>query len=105
MILMSVDLPAPFSPEKGMNLAGVKGEGDVFERLGGVEPLGDAADLQDRRDDCRRSVGELLRARSCLSAPAGHVDDRARDIGGSIAQQPDDRLGDFIRGSGTPERS
>ena len=46
--------------EQGVNLAGVKRERDVFERLGGVETLGDAANLQDRRDD-GRSVVALLR--------------------------------------------
>ena len=54
-------LAGPVLPQQGVNLAGVKRERDVFERLGGVEALGDAADLQDRRDNCRRSVGELLR--------------------------------------------
>ena len=60
MILMSVDLPAPFSPEQGVNLTSVKRKRDVFEGLGRVETLGDASNLQDRRDDCR-SVGALLR--------------------------------------------
>ena len=62
-------LAGPILPQQGMNLAGVKGEGDVFERLGRVESLGDAADLQHRRDNCRRSVGELLRVNHVCQRP------------------------------------
>ena len=53
-------LAGPVLAKQRVNLAGVKRERDVIERLGGVESLGDAANLQDRRDD-RRSVGKLLR--------------------------------------------
>ena len=53
-------LAGPVLPEQGVNLASVKRKGNVIERLGGVETLGDAANLQDRRDD-RRSVGKLQR--------------------------------------------
>ena len=54
--------------EQGVNFAGVKRERDVFERLGGVETLGDAADFQDRRDDCC-SVGALLRLEHACQRP------------------------------------
>ena len=36
--------------EQGVNLAGIKRERDVIERLRGVETLGDAANFQERRD-------------------------------------------------------
>ena len=50
----------PVLAKQRVNFACVKGEGHVVERLGGVEALGDAANFQDRRGDCR-SVGEPLR--------------------------------------------
>ena len=50
----------PVLAKQRVNFASVKAERDVVERLGGVEALGDAANLQDRRDDCR-SVCEFLR--------------------------------------------
>ena len=49
--------------EQGMNLAGVQRKRDVLERLRRVETLGDSANLQDRRDDCR-SVGKPQPLRS-----------------------------------------
>ena len=53
--------------EQRVNFAGMKGERDILERLGGVEALGDAADLQDRRDR-RRFVRKLHENRSLISA-------------------------------------
>ena len=45
--------------EQGVNLAGMKRERDVIERLCGVEALGDATNLQDRLDG-RCAVGRFL---------------------------------------------
>ena len=53
--------------EQGVNLAGMKRERDVIERLRGVKALGDAANLQDRRDR-RRAVRGFLRLGHSVSA-------------------------------------
>ena len=58
----------PVLPEQGVNLTGVKRERDVFEGLGSVETLGDAANLQDRRDECY-CVGALLRFEHACQRP------------------------------------
>ena len=90
--------------EQGVNFAGMKRKRDVVERLRGVEALGDAANIQDRRNPSPRRR-RFPAASAILSAPAGYVDDRAGDIGRSVAQEPDDRLGDFVCGSRPPERT
>jgi hypothetical protein len=41
-------LAGPVLTHQRMDLARVEGQGDALERLGGVEPLGDADHLQDR---------------------------------------------------------
>jgi hypothetical protein len=43
-----VDLPAPFSPTTGVDLAGAHREVDVVQRVHAGKCLGDAAHLQDR---------------------------------------------------------
>ena len=48
MILMRVDLPAPFSPTKEWISPGRSDERHLGQRLGGVEALGDPLDLDDR---------------------------------------------------------
>src|SRR6218665_3511427 len=42
MILISVDLPAPFSPHEGVHLAGSQRQVDIFERHDARKPLADA---------------------------------------------------------------
>ena len=46
---MSVDLPAPFSPHSGVDLAGEDIERDVGERGDVAEPLGDACGREEGR--------------------------------------------------------
>ena len=48
MILISVDLPAPFSPEQGVHLAGEQRDRHAVERLGRPEALANVANLEDR---------------------------------------------------------
>ena len=98
-----------------MDFAGIERERNVLQRLRGVEPLGDAANIQNRLAVGRSALAHRAtrrrvhdpKGRSCtivLSAPAGHVDDRAGHVGRRVAQQPDDRLGDFLGCPGPPER-
>ena len=54
--------------EQGVNFAGMQRKRDVFERLSGVEALGDAANLQDRRNPSPRRR-RFLPARPCRQRP------------------------------------
>ncbi len=58
----------PVLAEKGVNLTRVKRKRYIFEGLGRVETLGDAANLQDRRDECY-CVGALWRFEHACQRP------------------------------------
>ena len=67
-IFRSVDLPAPFSPRKRMDLAGADLEVDAVERPHAGKGLGNPRHAQKR---CRAAVTEPSKCR-----PAGHVPGR-----------------------------
>ena len=46
MILMSVDLPAPFSPKERVDFTGMEIEGDAFEGTDGTEGFRDSGKLE-----------------------------------------------------------
>ena len=78
MTLISVDLPAPFSPRSAWTSPGVEGERDVVERLRGVEALRDPGELEERH--LRRARPRSSRVRG------GHAAVDVEDVAGGLAR-------------------